>query len=115
MPDFPRVAPDFIRDTAPKLADLTDELLFGDIWEREGLSKRDRSLLTVAVLMATGRDKQLEGHLNRALANGVTEEELVEAITHVTFYAGWPAGMTATQLLTGIRESRSDASSDASS
>ena len=98
----PRVAPELIRTTNPKLAELTDEVLFGDVWERPGLSKRDRSLVTVTVLAVLGRDKQLVGHLRRALDNGVTVDELREAITHLTFYAGWPAGMTATQILADV-------------
>ena len=80
---------------ADKLADLTDDVLFGDVWERPGLSKRDRSLITVATLLALGREKQLDGHLARALQNGVTKEEIGELITHLAFYAGWPAAMTA--------------------
>ena len=84
-----------IGDLAPKLAELTDEVLFGDIWERPGLSKRDRSLVTVTALVALNRPDQLRFHLKRALDNGVTKDELVEAITHLAFYAGWPNAMTA--------------------
>ncbi len=84
-----------IRGTVPKLAEISDRLIYGEVWERPGLSKRDRSLITVATLLALGRDKQLEGHLARALANGVTKNELSELITHLAFYAGWPAAMTA--------------------
>lgn len=83
---------------APKLLDLTDNVLFGDIWERSGLSKRDRSLITVAVLTALYRNEQLVGHLNRALDNGLSKEELGEAITHVAFYAGWPNAMSAASI-----------------
>ena len=68
---------------------------YGDVWERPGLSKRDRSLITVAALTALYRGDQLTGHLERALANGVTREEIGELITHLAFYAGWPAAMTA--------------------
>lgn len=82
-------------DIAPKLADLTDTVLFGDIWERPGLSKRDRSMITVAALIALNRPDQLRSHLARARQNGATEEELVEAITHLAFYAGWPSAVTA--------------------
>jgi 4-carboxymuconolactone decarboxylase len=84
-----------IRGTVPKLAEISDKLIYGEIWERPGLSRRDRSLITVAALLAMGRDKQLEGHLARALANGVTRDEISELITHLAFYAGWPAAMTA--------------------
>ncbi|GLK17355.1 carboxymuconolactone decarboxylase family protein [Herbiconiux flava] len=82
-------------DFAPKLASLTDDVLFDDVWNRPELPARDRSLITVAVLAAGGDTAQLEFHLGRAVENGVTEEELIEAITHVTFYAGWPKGMAA--------------------
>jgi 4-carboxymuconolactone decarboxylase len=77
-------------DIAPKLADLTDNVLFGDIWERPGLSKRDRSLVTISALIALNRPDQLRSHLARARQNGVTESEIVEAITHLAFYSGWP-------------------------
>jgi 4-carboxymuconolactone decarboxylase len=84
-----------IRGTVPKLAEISDTIIYGEIWERPGLSKRDRSLIVVATLIALGREKQLEGHLARALANGVTRDEIGELITHLAFYAGWPAAMTA--------------------
>jgi 4-carboxymuconolactone decarboxylase len=82
-------------DLAPKLAELTDEVLFGDVWERPGLSPRDRSLVTVAALIALDRADQLRSHLRRALDNGLTEPELVEAITQLAFYAGWPCAVNA--------------------
>ena len=84
-----------IGDFAPKLAELTDDVLFGDVWERPQLSKRDRSLITCAALVATGKSEQLNFHFPRALENGVTQEELVELITHLAFYAGWPNAMSA--------------------
>lgn len=84
---------------APKLVSLTDDLLFGDIWERPGLSKRDRSLITVATLVALYRTEQIDFHLRRALENGLTKDELTEAITHLAFYAGWPSAMTAITVL----------------
>ena len=87
-----------IGDVAPKLADLTEKVLFGDIWERPGLSKRDRSLITVSALVATNRTEQLPFHLRRALENGVTRDELVELITHLAFYSGWPTAMSAIRL-----------------
>jgi len=77
-------------DIAPKLAELTDGVLYADIWERPQLSKRDRSLVTVAALVALNRPDQLRSHLTLARQNGVTEEELIETITHLAFYAGWP-------------------------
>ena len=82
-------------DIAPKLAELTDNVLFGDVWERPGLSKRDRSLVTVSALIAMNRPDQLRSHLARARDNGVKEEELIEAMTHLAFYAGWPNAITA--------------------
>jgi 4-carboxymuconolactone decarboxylase len=84
-----------IGDLAPKLAQLTDDVLFGDVWERRELSKRDRSVVTVSALIALGRSQQLPYHLNRALDNGVTQAELVEIITHLAFYSGWPTAMSA--------------------
>ena len=85
--------------TAPKLAELSADALFGDVWERPGLSKRDRSLITVAALVATYRPQQLRFHLTRALENGVRPEELVELVTHLAFYAGWPSAVTAAEIL----------------
>lgn len=82
-------------DIAPKMAELTDNVLFGDIWERPGLSKRDRSLVTVSALIALNRPDQLRSHLALARQNGVTEVELVEAITHLAFYSGWPNAVSA--------------------
>lgn len=91
----PSRAQQLMGDIAPKLAQLTDDLLFGDIWARPGLSRRDRSLATVSALIAMNRPDQLRSHLALARENGVTETELVEAITHLAFYAGWPSGVTA--------------------
>lgn len=84
-----------IGDFAPKLADITDDVLYGDVWERPQISKRDRSLVTVAALIAMNRPDQLRSHLTRARANGVTKEEVVETITHLAFYAGWPNAVAA--------------------
>jgi 4-carboxymuconolactone decarboxylase len=77
-------------DFAPKLVELTDGVLFDDVWERPELSKRDRSLITVAALVALNRPDQLRFHLGRAVGNGVKQQELIEAITHLAFYSGWP-------------------------
>ena len=90
-----KVAEKMLGDFSPKLVELTDSVLFGDVWERKELSKRDRSLITVAALIAMNRPDQLRFHLNRALENGVTKEELIEVITHLAFYSGWPNAMTA--------------------
>lgn len=84
-----------VRDVFPKLGELTDKVVFGDVWERKGLSKRDRSLITVAALTALYRPDQLRGHIWRALDNGVTKDEIVEIITHLAFYSGWPNAGTA--------------------
>lgn len=88
-------AQQLVGDFAPKLAELTDAVLFGDVWARPQLSRRDRSLVTVSALVAMNRPDQLRSHLALAKQNGVTEEELSEAITHLAFYAGWPSGMSA--------------------
>ncbi|EFH80468.1 carboxymuconolactone decarboxylase family protein [Ktedonobacter racemifer] len=84
-----------IGDFLPKMVSLTDDVLFGDIWERKELSKRDRSLITVATLVAGGNTEQLVGHLMRAKENGLTETELKEVMIHLAFYAGWPKAMSA--------------------
>ena len=84
-----------VRDFVPKLVELSETVLYGDVWERPGLSKRDRSLITVAALMAMRRMDQFKVHTARAADNGVTREELSELITHLAFYAGWPAAMSA--------------------
>ncbi len=99
-------AQQLVGDVAPKLAELTDEVLFGDVWARAGLSRRDRSLVTVAALTTLGRTDQLRSHLSLALENGVTEQELVEVATHLAFYAGWPAGMTAATTLKEVLRDR---------
>jgi 4-carboxymuconolactone decarboxylase len=91
----PRPSQKAIGDFAPKLAELTDNVLYGDVWERPGLSKRDRSLATVAALVAMNRPDQLRSHFGRARDNGVTQDELIETITHLAFCAGWPSAVTA--------------------
>jgi len=91
----PSAVEKMIGDFAPKLVDLTDRVLFGDVWERPELSKRDRSLVTVAALVALNRPDQLRFHLSRAVENGARKEELIEVITHLAFYAGWPNAMSA--------------------
>ena len=95
MSKEPSAAGKMIGDFAPKLVELTDDVLFGDIWERPELSKRDRSLVTVAALIALNRPEQLRFHLNKALDNGLKREELIEVITHLAFYSGWPNAMSA--------------------
>src|SRR5205823_7107203 len=91
----PTAARKLLGDFAPKLVDLTDDVLFGDVWERPQLSKRDRSLITCAALVATGKTEQMDFHFPNAIKNGVTQEEIVEMITHLAFYVGWPNAMSA--------------------
>ncbi|RYX86411.1 cupin domain-containing protein [bacterium] len=94
-PNGPTRAQQLMGDLAPKLAELTDEVLLGDVWKRPGLSPRDRSLVTVASLIANGNETQLRSHLALAKANGVTEAELAEVMTHLAFYTGWPRAISA--------------------
>jgi len=98
MSKEPSAVEKMIGDFAPKLVELTDRVLFGDVWERLDLSKRDRSLVTVAALIALNRVEQLRFHLEKALDNGVKKEELIEVITHLAFYSGWPNSMNAIML-----------------
>lgn len=95
VPSQPSRAQQLMGDIAPKLAQLTDSVLFGDVWKRSGLSPRDRSLATVSALIATNRPEQLRSHFALALQNGVTREQLIETITHLAFYTGWPNAVTA--------------------
>ncbi|KAJ9430638.1 4-carboxymuconolactone decarboxylase [Candidatus Pantoea symbiotica] len=90
---------DSLQQVAPKLAELTQQVLFGDIWKRAVLSPRERSLITLATLSALGHEQQLPWHLEFAQQNGLSREELVELFTHQAFYAGWPAAVTALALL----------------
>lgn len=95
MTKEPSAAQKIMGDIDPKLAELTDKVLYGDVWERPELSKRDRSLITVAALIALNRPEQLRSHIRLARKNGVTENEIVETITHLAFYAGWPNAVNA--------------------
>ena len=91
----PSRAEQMFGDFAPALVGFTDDVLFGQVWTRPELSPRERSLVTVASLVSGGNTEQLVGHLDRAKQNGLTEEELIEVITHLAFYAGWPKAMAA--------------------
>jgi 4-carboxymuconolactone decarboxylase len=102
----PSAAVEKIRPMAPKLVDLTEKVLFGDVWEQPGLSKRDRSLITIAALVALYRGDQLRGHIQRGLDNGLTQEEIVQVITHLAFYSGWPTAMTAANIAKEVFDSR---------
>lgn len=91
-------------DFAPGMVHYTDKVLFDEVWERDALSKRDRSLVTIAALTALGKMDQLQFHLRFARQNGVTDEELIEALLQLAFYAGWPNGMGATTVLKSLME-----------
>ena len=106
MTQEPSRAQQLTGDITPKLAELTDEVLFGDVWARPGLSQRDRSLITVAALIALARTDQLASHMGRALDNGVTQEELAEVVTQLAFYAGWPCGINAATTLRKVVSER---------
>lgn len=95
-----------MQEVAPKLAELTADMVYGDVWERPGLSKRDRSLITVATLTALYRSDQLRGHIGRALDNGVTQDEIGELITHLAIYAGWPGAVNAAGIAKEVFDAR---------
>jgi 4-carboxymuconolactone decarboxylase len=99
MPHDPNYGQNTLGDLAPKLGELTDQILFGDIWQRPGLTPRERSLATVSALVALNRIEQLPFHLRRAHDNGIDRETLVELITHLAFYAGWPCAVSAISTL----------------
>jgi len=91
----PTAAEKAIGSFSPKLVSLTDDVLFGDVWERSALSKRDRSLATITALIALRASEQLPFHLKRGIENGLKQKEIVELVTHMAFYSGWPSAMTA--------------------
>ena len=100
----PSAAREQVRNIVPGLIDLSERVLFGEVWERPGLSKRDRSLITCAALVALGRTEQQVGHFTRAINNGVKKEELIEMITHLVFYSGWPTAMSAANVAKQVLE-----------
>src|SRR5437588_2928217 len=100
----PSAARDQVRNIVPGLIDLSERVLFGDVWERPGLSKRDRSLITCAALIALNRTEHQVGHFGRALTNGVKKEEILEMITHLAFYGGWPVAMSAANVAKKVFE-----------
>jgi 4-carboxymuconolactone decarboxylase len=104
MADTPSTAHKAFGDIAPALADITDNVLFGDVWQRPGLSPRDRSLITVSSLISLYRVNELPFHLKKALENGVTRDELIEVITHLAFYSGWPTASTALSIARRVFE-----------
>ena len=97
---------DNVRDFIPKLIEMTEDVVYGDVWERPGLSKRDRSLLVVSALIAMGRERQMVGHFHRALDNGLSVDEIKEIITHLALYSGWPTAMTAATIFKEVVEKR---------
>lgn len=98
----PSARRDRLKPHFPKLVEMTNAYVYGDVWERPQLSKRDRSLVTIAALAALGWEDQLETHIARGLGNGLTREEVAEAITHLAMYAGWPAAMTASHVAVDV-------------
>lgn len=101
MPDNARKS---FGDIAPALAQYTDDVLFGEVWERPNLKPRDRSIVTVACLIALYRTNELPFHLKKALQNGVTHDEIIEMITHLAFYSGWPTANTALSIARRVFE-----------
>jgi 4-carboxymuconolactone decarboxylase len=97
---------DELAKVAPGLVEITDRVLYGEVWERPGLSPRDRSLITIAALLASHKHEQLPSHLGFGLDNGLTKEELGEAITHLAFYASWPSAISAARKLLDVVEAR---------
>lgn len=102
MSDKLTVAQKAFGEIAPDFAELTDRVLFGEVWQRPGLSQRDRSLITVATLVALYRTNELPNHLKRAIDNGVSRDELVEAIMHLAFYSGWPTASSALRIAKSV-------------
>jgi 4-carboxymuconolactone decarboxylase len=102
MKEEPTNARKSFGDIAPHLAELTDKVLFGDVWEHPALAPRDRSLVTITSLISLYRINELPFHLKRALENGLSREEIIGAITHLAFYAGWPPAMTALRIVRNI-------------
>jgi len=96
-----------LASVVPAFVEMTDRILYGEVWERPGLSKRDRSLLTVAALAAANRHQQLEAHIALALDNGISIAEMDEVMLHLGFYASWPASVTASRILCDIVKKRS--------
>lgn len=104
LPTEPTNARKSFGDIAPHLAEITDKVLFGDVWENAALKPRDRSLVTITCLIAMYRINEIPFHIKKALENGVTKEEIVEAVTQIAFYAGWPPAMTALPILKKVFE-----------
>lgn len=96
---------DHLGTLAPKFAELNDDVLFGEIWSREDqLSPRDRSLITIAALFSAGLYPQLEAHIRLGKAHGLTKEEVVETVTQLAFYCGWPKAWSTFPLIKKVYE-----------
>jgi 4-carboxymuconolactone decarboxylase len=104
MPTEPTDARKSFGDVAPHLAEITDKVLFGDVWANPALAPRDRSLVTITCLVAGYRHNELAFHVKKGLENGLKRSEIVEAITHIAFYAGWPPAMTALPIVKKVFE-----------
>jgi 4-carboxymuconolactone decarboxylase len=101
----PSARRDRIKPVFPKLVAMTNDYVYGDVWERKELSKRDRSLVTISALVALGWEDQLKSHVERGLKNGLTREEIAEVVTHLAMYSGWPSAMTASHAVMDVFES----------
>jgi 4-carboxymuconolactone decarboxylase len=106
MAHAPTAARNAFGDIAPALADYTDTVLFGDVWTRPGMSPRERSLITVASLVSLYRVNELPFHIGKALDNGITRDELIELITHLAFYSGWPTASSALPIARRVFDER---------
>ncbi|MBV1825383.1 carboxymuconolactone decarboxylase family protein [Komagataeibacter oboediens] len=95
MADEPTAARQSFGDIAPELAEISDKVLFGQVWAGAGLSSRDRSLVTITSLISLYRENELPFHMKKALENGLTKDEIIAVITQLAFYSGWPTAMTA--------------------
>lgn len=95
-----------MKELSPDFTKLTEEVLFDDIWNRPGLSPRDKSLITISVLLAMGRGDQAESHIKLGLDHGLTETEVEAAMTHIAFYAGWPSAVTGLQKLKAVKDQK---------
>lgn len=102
----PNPSREAVRAVVPRMIELSEDVIYGDIWERPNLSKRDRSLFVIAALIASYRPEQLKGHIGRGFDNGLTKDEISEMITHLAFYSGWPASMTAARVLKEVMDER---------
>jgi 4-carboxymuconolactone decarboxylase len=100
----PSARRDRLKPHFPKLVEMTNAYVYDDVWERKQLSKRDRSIVTIAALVALGWKEQLESHIARGLANGLSREEVAEIITHLSMYSGWPSAMTASHVAVDVFE-----------